>query len=137
MRALTTFALAILVGCGWDSLPATTFGRLGVWTLQSFDDDTLPYPVIQEPGETVEIVSDVLTFGDIGRFSQITNFRTMTTDGVVTPYSGDDSGTWILSGREVTLSSERDGSVRTGTVDGNTLTITRRGQAGTWFYRRQ
>jgi hypothetical protein len=135
MRAFTTLFLALLaVGCGGDATGPTTASVAGTWSLQSINGIALPYVVAQTGGDKVEITGDVFTAVATGSFTQLTTVRT-TLSGQVTTQSVADAGSWSMSGTAVTFQFNSNGSVGTGSLSGNTLTVTDAGYA--YIYRKQ
>ena len=135
MRVLASFALVVLAACGGESTTApTNVSVAGTWTLQSINGTGLPYIVAQTGADKVEITSDVVTVVASGSFTQITTVRT-TFSGQVTTQSVADAGSWVLNGTAATFQFNSDGSVGTGSISGNTLTIASDGFA--YIYRKQ
>lgn len=135
MRALAIAAVTLLIACGDDGTTApTTTSVAGTWTLQSINGTSLPYVIAQTGADKIEITSDVVTAVATGSFTQITTIRT-TVSGQISTQSVADAGTWTLNGTAVTFQFNSDGSVGTGSISGNTLTVTESGFA--YIYKKQ
>lgn len=135
MRTIALISCALLVACSDDGTTAPTMTSVaGAWSLQSINGTPLPFVVAQTGADKIELVSDVVTAVATGSFTQITTVRT-TVSGQVTTQSVADAGAWTLNGTAVTFQFNSDGSVGTGSISGNTLTITQSGFA--YIYRKQ
>ena len=134
----SAFLTAILISaaaCSGDSTTApTTVSVAGTWTLQTINGTNLPYVVAQSGSDKLEVVSDVLTAASTGSFTQTTTVRS-TLSGQVSTQSIADAGSYTLNGTAVTFRFNSDGSTGTGSIAGNTLTVTEQGFA--FVYRRQ
>lgn len=132
-RALAALAagtgiLMVASACGDDSTGPGTVQEsvVGTWTLTSVNGSALPYTVEQSGANKIEVMSDVLTVGAGGAFTQLTTVR-ITQNGVVTTQSLPDAGTYTVSGTAVTFRFDSDGSSGTGTLNGKTLTVAAEG----------
>ena len=122
MRKLVTMCAVVLaIGCGESTSPAVAVE--GTWTLQSLNGFPVPFSAPQGNGNYIELTSDVITATSSGTFTQLTVIKT-TTNGVVTTESIPDDGTYTVSGNDVTFSFSSGSAPGTGTIDGNTLTVT-------------
>ncbi|HXT15836.1 MAG TPA: hypothetical protein VN706_09415 [Gemmatimonadaceae bacterium] len=105
----------------------------GTWSLQSVSGVALPIVVSTPP--KVELVSDVFTMAAAGTFVEASSFRTTDAAGAVTTTAGTDSGTYVVSGNNVTFHFASDGSSASASASGDTFTAT----SGTsvFLYKRQ
>jgi hypothetical protein len=120
----------VLAACGGSdkSTAPTTASVAGVWNLQTVNGNNLPYTVIAVGSDHIEVTSDVITASSNGTFSQVTTLR-VTQSGQTQTQNQPDSGTWSLNGTAVTFTFQSDGSTGTGSLSGNTLTVTEGGLA--------
>jgi hypothetical protein len=121
--------------CGGDgSTGPTQVSVAGTWNLQTVNGSNLPFVVAQTGTDKVELVSDVLTAVPTGSFTDITTIRN-TVNGQVTTESEADAGSYTLNGTAVTFTFNSDGSTGTGSISGNTLTVSANGLAA--VYKKQ
>jgi heat shock protein HslJ len=137
MRRLVSLALALaVVACGSDdsSTTPTNSSVAGTWTLQTVNGAALPYTASPAPTK-VEILSNTVTATSAGTWTSATQVRT--TIGTQAPVTAtqNDAGTYTLSGNNVAINSTANGAIGTGTISGNTLTLTQ--AAGVFVYKKQ
>jgi hypothetical protein len=125
VRKIFLGVLALALACG-DSTGPTEASVAGTWNLQSINGTALPFVVAQTGTDKVEVTADVLTVTSSGSFTEITTIRT-TQNGATTTQTIPDAGTYVLNGNNVTFQFQSDGSVGSGTVSGNTLTVSQAG----------
>jgi len=134
-RFIACMSLVAAAACGGDSPTQPTSASVaGTWNLQTVNGSGLPYIVGQVGSDKLELVSDVLTVGESGTFTQLTEFR-VTESGQVSTESVPDAGSYALNGTAVTFTFDSDGSTGTGSLSGNTLTIAAGGFA--LIYKKQ
>lgn len=133
MKKLFFALLAVAIACS-DSTGPTKASVAGTWTLQSINGVTLPVVIDQSLTSKLEITGDVLTVSSSGSFTQATSFR-LTQNNVVQTQTIPDAGSYVLSGSTVTFQFQSDGSTGTGTLNGNTMTVTAGGS--TYIYMKQ
>jgi hypothetical protein len=134
LTAVRVLAAALLLtsaaACSGDSDPTapTQASITGTWTLQTINGTRLPFIVAQTGADKLELTSDVLTVSGTGSFTQTTTLR-LTQNGQVTTQSVADAGTYTLNGTAASFRFNSDGSTGTGSISGNTLTVTSEGFA--------
>lgn len=120
-RLALALAVALSVSaCGGDS--STDPGSItGTYTLRTIAGSPLPY-VLSEIGTTkYELLDDAVTLNANGTYTEISHTRA-TVNGQVSTTPSTDSGSYAVSGTDITFTS-LDGSTVTGTVGAGTLTI--------------
>ena len=133
IAAFATLAFT-LAACGSDSATSPTSVSVnGTYSLRTVNGSAVPFILQGSGANKVEIVSDVFTFSSGGTFSERAVLR-FTENGVVRDENYDDSGTYTKSGTAITL-RYTDSSTGSGTVDGNTMTLS--GQGYSFVYARQ
>jgi hypothetical protein len=128
LKLVALLAFATLASCGPDAAAPTTpvpQSIAGVWTLQTVNGAPLPFTITQVGANKTEAVSDQLTV-TATRFTEVTQLRT-TINGQVTLGSETDTGTYVVSGSNVTFRFDSDGSAGVGTIGIATLTIVQAG----------
>jgi hypothetical protein len=129
MRTIACLLLVATMACGGDSpTQPTATSVAGTWRLQTINGTALPYVVAQTGADKVELTSDVITAVPSGSFTQLTTVR-VTQNGQVSTQSLPDAGSYTLNGSAVTFTFNSDGSTGTGSIGGNTLTVTSDGLA--------
>lgn len=128
MRKLMLALVALTLACGDSSTEPTQASVAGTWELSTVNGGALPFVVFQTTTDKVEIMSDVITATSTGTFTQSTTFRT-TSNGQAQTTTTPDAGTYTLSGTAVNFTFNSDGSTGTGSLSGNTLTVTQSGLA--------
>jgi hypothetical protein len=129
MKKLLVAMVVLALGCGGDSTTEpTTASVAGTWELSTVNGAPLPFIVIQSGTSKLEWTADVITATSTGSFTQISTFRT-TDNGQVTTNTVPDAGSYTLNGTAVTFTFNSDGSTGTGSINGNTLTVTQPGTA--------
>lgn len=135
MRFMACALLIVAAACGSDGpTQPTSTSVAGTWSLQTINGNGLPYVVAQTGADKVELISDVITAVASGSFTQITQVR-ITQNGQTSTQSIPDAGSFSLNGTAVTFTFNSDGSTGTGSVSGNTLTVTDDGFA--YVYKKQ
>ena len=130
---LTLLTLVPLIACGGDSTALGTPRMEGTWHLATVNGSAVPAVFVQYGTVKLEIVSDVIIAVESGSYTQMTEFR-MTESGQATTYSQPDAGTFTLNGAAVSIVSNSDGDIATGSIAGNTMTFSEAGF--TLVYRR-
>ena len=132
---LALIALAVLA-CGGDSTAPTNASVAGTWSLRSINGSALPFVVFQDATSKEELTSDVFTFTSSGTFTEHTTIRETLSSQVTTTDQTDD-GTYTLNGTAITVHFNSDGSNMTGSVSGNTITVTDSGSGLVGVYQKQ
>ena len=134
MRHFVLFALAVCLGCGSDSSTSPTGSSIaGTWALQTVNGSPLPFTLAQQGTNKTEVLSDIATADSHGAYTDITTIR-ITINGVASTQSIPDAGTYTLNGTALVLRSN-DGSSLTGSLSGNTFTVSADGFA--YVYKKQ
>lgn len=120
-RLAALLVLATVLGCGGDSSTSPKDTAVtGTYNLKTVNRIPLPFIVLQSDSVKFEILNDAFTLKEDKTWSESGLTRT-TYAGEVTTDPITDSGTYVLSGTNITLIST-NGSVD-GTVGGGTLTL--------------
>jgi hypothetical protein len=128
MRILPLALLIVAISCS-DSTTAPTFASVaGTWSLQTINGTPLPFTTSQSATDRTEILSDIVNATSSGTFTETTTFR-FTQNGSVSTQTSVDNGTFSLNGTAVTFTFNSDGSTDTGSLNGNTMTVTQTGFA--------
>lgn len=119
--AVLALLLLPLSACGGDSTgPDNSFA--GSYELRSIGGSPLPFTVIQVGADRLEVVSGTLTINEDGTFSDRATFR-ITESGNVTTEQEAVAGTYTRNNNAFTF-SDTDGDVYSGSLQGNTMTVT-------------
>jgi hypothetical protein len=128
MRKLFLALVALTVACGDSTTEPTMSSIAGTWELQTVNGAALPYVIFQQGTEKVELTADVFAVTSAGTFTQLSTVRT-TSNGQTETETIPDAGTYTLVGTALTFKFNSDQSTGTGSVSGNTLTVTDAGFA--------
>ena len=121
LATVFTVATVLLAGCGGDAgTPPMQATLAGTWNLATVNGTPLPF-VIQPANPKIEILSDKLVLTASGSFAHSILAR-QTSGGTITTQNIEDGGTYQASGTTASFTFD-DGSLGTGTVDGNSLTV--------------
>lgn len=125
LLALATTAL-FAAGCSDSNAPKTDY--VGRYALVSVNDQPVPFTVIDDPSLTLVLMEGGLTLKANNGYTMDVSYS-VTAEGFPTePQQVSCDGTYHRSGNTFTLtgieSDECDGTIATGTLDGNTLTVT-------------
>jgi len=121
LATVFTVATVLLAGCGGDAgTPPMQATLAGTWNLATVNGTPLPF-VIQPANPKIEILSDKLVLTASGSFAHSILAR-QTSGGTITTQNIEDGGTYQASGTTASFTFN-DGSLGTGTVDGNSLTV--------------
>lgn len=135
LRSVTTLSAVLLAssaagfatGCSSSSdATAPSASQVpGTYSLRTINGAVLPYLVTMDQTGSYSLVSDAFTFNSDGTFGeQLAEDFTATGTTTATRLTGDDNGTWKLSGTNVVLVFA-DASGLTGAfTNGNTITFT-------------
>jgi hypothetical protein len=120
---LATLAAAslVLTGCGKDATDPTPSSVAGTYTLTTVNGEPLPFVTSQDETYTAEILASTLTLRADGGFTWSVTGRS-TDNGQTTTNSQSFSGTYTVSGPNITLTDSED--PLTGTVGADTITLT-------------
>ena len=120
MRRLIFLVGALAVSACTDSTePIATLD--GTYELKTVNGAGLPYTTFQSATQKDELLGDVIMASN-GSFSQFTSNR-VTINGQVDDGMSLDSGSYAIDGTAATFTS-LSGATWTGTVAGDTLTVT-------------
>jgi len=135
-RYISCMLFVVAAACGGGDSPTqpTSASVAGTWKLETVNGAALPYIAAQVGSDKVELMSDVITAVASGSFTQMTQIR-VTESGQVSTQSIPDAGSYTLTGTAVTFTFNSDGSTGTGSLSGNTLTVTEDGYA--FVYKKQ
>jgi hypothetical protein len=133
MRPLKAFAALaglalILTACGGSDSPTTPIitnaSLAGTYTLKTVNGSPLPAVIQAGTAEVskIEILSDVVTLTVDGKWNGVEQFR-LTTGATVEMQTVNSSGTYTVSGTNVTFKDNLDGSLADAAVSGNTFTL--------------
>jgi hypothetical protein len=119
MRRLLVLVV-VCCACKDSVIPVGTIR--GTYTLRTVDGNPLPYTLSQTTGSATVIVADSITLMESSIYHE-GGTRSVTTNGVTTTSPTADYGDYALLSTSLTLHSNADNSTRTGTLDGNTMTV--------------
>lgn len=120
-RRVAVAALVLLVAaCGKDANdPIDTVA--GTYTLRSVNGQSLPAVVYDDGSYKLEVTAASYVLAASGSFTNSISIRE-TENGVVTPSTEVDTGTYAVNGTTITL-TDAEGDVISGTLSGDTLTF--------------
>ena len=123
---------ALLAACGGGSDATAPQQQLpGVYTLRTVNGSGLPYTFAGSDG-SFTISADAYTFNADGTYAEH-GTETVVGSGTSTTRTLSDSGRWTLNGSAITVTSQVDGTVITGSFSGgNTITVTLTGLAAVY-----
>jgi predicted small lipoprotein YifL len=140
MRFFSSMLLVVaLAACGdKDTLTTPTSAAVvGVWTLESINGNRLPLMVERDEGEEAELVSQVVTFTQDGKFSMTAQHR-VSVNGQFVTENDAITGTWQLNGTTVSVKFDDDPEEQVaGVLNGNTMTFDDEDEDVTFVFRRQ
>lgn len=116
--------LPIVAACSDSTGPRVS--AAGTWNLKTVNGANLPFTFFSDGTTTMEVTSDVITVSEGGAFTELTTFRT-TENGSATTDTQAEAGHYTLSGNNVTFTYNDGSFFGTGTISGNTLTISETG----------
>lgn len=118
-RFAALFALPLLLACDDDGTGPTVAELAGTYSLQTVNNQPLPYVIQQSTDFRVELTDIFITLNENGTFSEEVWYREVDA-GIVTEYPETDGGTFVVDGNEVEL-HYTVGGVLIGTIDGTSL----------------
>jgi hypothetical protein len=122
MRKLLIFIGVLTMACG-DSPTEVQASVAGTWELSTVNGANLPYVITQSGADKIELTADVITATSTGSFTQQTTIKT-TQNSQVTTQTLPDAGSYVMNGTAVTFTFNSDGSSGTGSLSGDTMTVT-------------
>jgi hypothetical protein len=134
VKYLLLLSLSAALACSDSGTGPSESSVAGTWNLRSINGTSLPFVIVQTGPDKLELTADVLTVTSSGTFTQMTTFR-LTENGQTTSQSVPDAGSYVLNGTNVTFQFQSDGSVGSGTLSGETLTVSTTGFS--YVYRKQ
>ena len=125
-RLCAGIMMLAMLACGGDSATSASAAVVGNWTLSTLNATALPYPFSGSGANKSEVTGGALTVTATS-YSVVFSVRN-TVNNVPTTTTSSDAGTVAISGSSVTLHSTVDATTTlTGTVSGNTLTLSETG----------
>ena len=135
LTALYAVLIIGIIGCGGDDNGASDNEWVGIWSLATFDGQTLEKVLEQELGRegiTISIVTNDWTFNNDGTLEAEISFKLGTQgedSGIAITSSNKTTGTYSLSGSHYTLTLEElpiaslEENTGTWSREGSTLTL--------------
>jgi len=117
--ALTAATFASTACGGGDSIGPNSV--TGTYTLQSVNGAGLPAAILEDASYKLEVLSGSYTLSSNNTYSATASFKE-TDNGVVTPTTQFETGTYTLHGSSVTF-TDSDDFQTDGTISGSDLTI--------------
>jgi hypothetical protein len=126
-RLLVSLALAATTfGCSSDELVTQPLSEIaGSYSLASVNGKALPFTYAVSGADKAEVLDDVITLHEDGKWSEVWHDR-YTMNGVVTTEEMTDEGAFSRAGNRITLTSMHGGSLVVDLVD-NKLTMSGNG----------
>ena len=126
-RLLVSLALAATTfGCSSDSTVTQPLSEIaGSYSLASVNGKALPFTYAVSGADKAEVLDDVITLREDGRWSEVWHDR-YTMNGVVTTEEMTDEGAFSRAGNRITLTSMHGGSLVVDVID-NKLTMSGNG----------
>lgn len=112
------FLVLFIIACKKEQPTANIPSHVGVYTLVSIDGKPVPTNV-SEQGDTLQVLSGTFTINADGTCSTKTTF--VASGG--TEQTNEVNATYTMNGSTLTMKWEGAG-ITTGTIDGNTFTMT-------------
>ena len=124
------FLTATLIGCGGDDSNAPSASHVGTYTLSTVGGSPLPV-TIAAGSDQVVIQSGRITLNANNSFTEETTVQATIGGFIPVVQTVECSGSYQLSGTSITLTGLSgdycEGGSETGTLSGNTLTVTLEG----------
>ncbi|HET9777185.1 MAG TPA: lipocalin family protein [Gemmatimonadaceae bacterium] len=117
--AVGTFGLAACGGGAGDSLGPGSLA--GTYNLQTVNGKAPPAVLVEDGSYKLEVLSGTYTLNADNSYSATASFRE-TENGVVTPSSESETGSYSVHGSAVTF-TDSDGFQLDATISGSTMTI--------------
>lgn len=119
-RYAALLALPLMIACDDDGTGPTVADVAGTYSLQTVNNEPLPYIIQQATDFRLELTDIFITLNENGTFNEEVWYREV--DGaIVTEYPEDDGGTFVVDGDEVELHYTGGGVPLIGTIDGTSL----------------
>ena len=135
LRALAVAGALFTAACGGDGATGPKSANVvGTWGLHTVNGTQLPYTLLVNGADKIELVSDSYTLSTGDNFTETAIVR-YTESGVVTVDTVSDDGKYTLAGSALSLKYNSDLSVSQAAVNGDTFTMATSGV--TLVYRRQ
>lgn len=94
----------------------------GEWHLKTVNGSEPPFTISNTPPVKIDILDDVITLRESGRFVEVASFR-INDGGNISSDIDNAEGTFTVNGSTVTLTYDGDGSIYTAVVSGNSMSI--------------
>jgi hypothetical protein len=119
--------VSVIFACGGETSAPGDSGPVGSWQLESVAGKPLPFVYSAGVAAGVayksEYLSVTLTMYSDGKY--LIAGRERETHGATSTLSNfQETGRWSIATKSLALTSDEDGSTTTGTINGNTMTIT-------------
>src|SRR5438552_6794929 len=113
MRTILSSTFAAIVfavaACGGDSgTGPVAVSIAGTYALKAVNSSPLPYTVPDDGTGTVEILADMYTLSDDGKYTGTTQFRLTAPGEPSSVFSLDSHGTYAVAGSTITLTDADD-----------------------------
>jgi hypothetical protein len=125
-KALVCLLLVISAGCLNEDVVGDTTAT-GAYTLRTINDAPLPFTLSTVGTTKTEVLDAVLTLYQGGTYAETSHLR-VTTNGVVTTQTKNDTGSYSFFNITVTLTSSAGNPERRGRIEATTMTITEEGK---------
>jgi len=129
-KTLFTMASLVLVlaaaGCSTDYGTGVNGNLTGSFTLQTFNGSNLPTLFDSNSLQERDLVSETFTFYSDGTYADDYTMRTLSSSGT-SELAYRDTGVYGLNNTALQFRDSQTGDVFTGSLTGNTLTITQFG----------
>lgn len=125
---LAVLAFSSVVACGGSDAATTPLApsAIGAWTLSTINGTALPFTLMASGGNKSEAIGSTLTIVQGGSYTATFIVRN-TTNGQQSTQSSSQAGTYVVNGTAISLRTNSDGTVVSGSVSGNSLTLTEEG----------
>ena len=133
-RLLVTLALAATaLGCAGDTTTTPQISEIaGSYSLSTVNGSILPFTYAVSGADKAEVLDDVITLTEDGRWTEVWHDR-YTMNGVVSTEEMSDEGAFTRAGNRITLTSSFGGSIAAELAEGR---ITMSGNGFSLIYAR-
>jgi hypothetical protein len=121
--AVATLALTMVTACGDSTGPDGEANISGTYTLRTVNGQNLPFPLLVV-GTTyrLEVTASTVSINANGTFTQSATLREVNGTNTTTE-TESATGTWTRTNNAISFRDSADGTVFTGSLSGNTITL--------------
>ena len=129
-KVLVCLLLVVSAGCLNEDVVGDTTAT-GAYTLTRINNAALPFTLSTVGTTKTELLDAVITMFQGGTYAETSHLR-VTTNGVVTTQTRNDTGSYSFFGITLTLTSSAGNPERRGRIEATTMTIIEEGKISTY-----